>query len=110
MPIGPTPPLHAAFTALGDHRIKARPTSREVMAMTQHRRYYEVRKRTAAGRLRSVRFSSRGEALRFADLLVSEMAARGATGSVRIMWPEAEDVLYENEIARPEESHARLRG
>jgi hypothetical protein len=55
------------------------------------RRSYEVRKRTSAGKLRRALFADENDALMYADALVHGMAAGGSTGSVQIIWPNAEE-------------------
>jgi hypothetical protein len=52
---------------------------------------YEVRKRTSAGKLRRALFANQRDALLYADSLVRGMAASGSTGSVQIIWPNAEE-------------------
>jgi hypothetical protein len=52
---------------------------------------YEVRRRTSAGKLRSALFANQRDALIYADALVRGMSASGSTGSVQIIWPNAEE-------------------
>jgi hypothetical protein len=63
------------------------------MAEPRHR--YEVRKRDARGRLRSVLFEHEHDANGFAEDLAHSMALRGRAGSVHIVRGEFEDLVYD---------------